>query len=159
MKRAKTIDAVVCLGRIPSTEEGRNDLRNRVSTAVSVFKSRNAKYLILSGGYTYSKKISEAAYMMKVAREQKIPVRRIILEERSKSTYENALFVSEIARKKHLHSLAIVTSNYHLLRASLIFRKIFKGYSLMFIPSPYPFGISLIVRYIKEFMRILGLGK
>jgi uncharacterized SAM-binding protein YcdF (DUF218 family) len=47
----------------------------------------------------------------------------ILLEDRSRSTYENALYSSEILRRRGLAQVVLVTDANHLLRAELCFRK------------------------------------
>lgn len=146
---------------MPITDEARADVRSRVKMAASIFRMANARYLILSGGYTYGDKVSEAAYMQGIAIREGVPKSRIILEEQSKNTYENALFTKRLAVKAHLHSLLIVTSSYHLPRARIVFRRTLPSYKLEFFSSPYPLGICLIAHWLREapyIIRIAILG-
>lgn len=59
----------------------------------------------------------------------------ISYEERSHSTYENALYASEILRKKGLEKIVLVTDGYHMLRAEKSFRK----QGLVVVPAPCGF--------------------
>ncbi|MEM3364232.1 MAG: YdcF family protein [Candidatus Micrarchaeia archaeon] len=151
----KRFDAVVCLGRKPTTEEARMDIAARVELAVSIFRKSAARYLILSGGYTFSNKISEASYMKRIALGLGIKKRNIILEEHSTNTYENAVEVRKIAKQLHINSIAVVTSNYHTLRAGMLFRKQLSPLSVMLFGSPYPLSITLLVRWLRELLQIL----
>jgi len=149
--------AVVCLGRMPVTSEACRDIESRVKTAASLFKSPNAKALILSGGRTFGSARSEAAYMQRIAVALGVPKSKILLEEQSGSTYENAICTMKLAEKMHLHSLAIVTSNYHIFRTKLLFRKLLPGYDLKFSASPYPISFSLIARLLREIPHIIRI--
>ncbi len=149
--------AVVCLGRMPVTSEACRDIESRVKTAASLFKNTNAKALILSGGRTFGSAQSEAAYMEKIAVALGVPKSKILLEEQSGSTYENAICTMELSEKKHLHSLAIVTSNYHIFRTGLIFRRLLPKFTLEFFASPYPISFSLIARILREIPHIIRI--
>jgi uncharacterized SAM-binding protein YcdF (DUF218 family) len=65
-------------------------------------------------------------------REAGIADSRIILEGRSRNTYENALFTAELLAPKRGERWALVTSAYHMPRAVGVFRK--AGFEV----APYP---------------------
>jgi uncharacterized SAM-binding protein YcdF (DUF218 family) len=98
-------------------------LQLRVARAVELFKEKKAPKIIFSGGLTSNNRISEAAYMKKIAMAMGVPPSKIILEEESKSTIENAYFTNKILRKRKFTSAILVTTNYHMARASYIFGK------------------------------------
>jgi uncharacterized SAM-binding protein YcdF (DUF218 family) len=79
--------------------------------------------LILSGGSPWGKKaLSEARAMQAVLREWGVPEEKILLEERSKTTWENAREVAQKVRELGIKNLYLVTSGVHLKRALLAFR-------------------------------------
>jgi uncharacterized SAM-binding protein YcdF (DUF218 family) len=56
------------------------------------------------------------------------PGQVIVLEDRSTSTYENAIeawAVLSSRRSEPLREIVLLTSNYHMLRADFVFRKVF----------------------------------
>ncbi len=54
------------------------------------------------------------------------PGQVILLEDRSTSTYENAIEAwAVLAARAPVHDIVLLTSNYHMLRAEFCFRKVF----------------------------------
>ncbi len=54
------------------------------------------------------------------------PGQVILLEDRSTSTYENAIEAwAVLAARGQVHDIVLLTSNYHMLRAEFCFRKVF----------------------------------
>src|SRR5262249_49735773 len=47
----------------------------------------------------------------------------IIVENRSQTTYENALFSTELLQERHLERIVLVTDSTHMFRAERCFRK------------------------------------
>jgi uncharacterized SAM-binding protein YcdF (DUF218 family) len=52
-----------------------------------------------------------------------VPDSMIWSEEKSHSTYQNALYSAQILREKGIHRIVLVTEAYHMLRAEKSFRK------------------------------------
>ncbi len=63
-----------------------------------------------------------------------VPPSVLVLEDRSKSTEQNALFTARLARPRGIHRILLVTSSLHMPRASLLFRET----GLEIIPVPVP---------------------
>ncbi len=68
--------------------------------------------------------VTEAGQMAKWLEEQGIAPERIIVENRSISTEENAMFAYRILQQDYpqIRSIALVSSDYHLRRCHLLFR-------------------------------------
>ena len=101
-------------------------LSDRIDKAIEVYKKDpTPPVLIPSGGRGKDELMPEAAAMASYLREKGIPEDRIILEDRSATTYENLKFSKEILDglegRKYT---ALVTSNYHVYRALRYCRKI-----------------------------------
>ena len=101
-------------------------LRDRIDKAIEVYrKDPTPPKLIPSGGQGSDETISEAEAMKSYLMEQGIPEKDIILEDASKTTYENLLnskkIMDIIEGRKYT---ALVTSNYHVYRALRYCRKI-----------------------------------
>jgi uncharacterized SAM-binding protein YcdF (DUF218 family) len=75
--------------------------------------------------------------MRQVLQKESIADSSIWTEERSLSTYENALFAAEILHHKGISRIVLVTEAYHMWRAELCFRK--QGLSV--IPAPCRFTV------------------
>ena len=65
--------------------------------------------------------IPEGVAMATYAKDKGVSDERIIVEDKSKNTYENLLFSSKLIDKDN-HKLALVTTSYHVFRA-LVFAK------------------------------------
>ncbi len=124
--------AIIVLG-YKSGEKINEILRGRLETASAFAKKNKIKKIILSGGIG-SGNISEAELMKKYL-SSKIKPSFLIAEKKSLDTLQNAIFSKGIIDKLKIKKIFVITSYWHMLRARLIFKKIFKNYKLNFIPS------------------------
>lgn len=74
---------------------------------------------IPSGGKGDDEIISEASAMKKYLLDQGIDNKNILLEDKSKNTYENIKFSNQLVKKENAN-IAFSTTNYHVLRTGLI---------------------------------------
>jgi len=95
----------------------------RTKEGIRIFNEGYASYLIFSGA-AKDGEISNAAAMKKIALANQISFDKILLEEKSKNTYENAVFVKKILERKNIKKIILVTSPYHQQRASITFRSV-----------------------------------
>ena len=65
-----------------------------------------------------------------------VPSKKILLENESRDTNQNALFTAKILKERHFTNPVLVTSGYHMKRALLLFRK--AGITA----TPFPAGYS-----------------
>ena len=105
-------------------------LKQRIDKAIEAFHNSsnpNIK-IICSGGQGSDEKISEAKAMANyIASNAEVPMGRVILEEKSTTTYENLLFSKEIGEELvDKPKFLFVTNNYHVYRTSAYARKIKK---------------------------------
>lgn len=109
-------------------------LRKRIMAACEYLSENPEAVCIASGGQGSDELISEAECIKRVLVENGISSDRIILEDRSTSTDENIRFSMEKMRENGLSgSVTIVSSEYHLLRASMIGSKY--GLEVFTLPS------------------------
>jgi uncharacterized SAM-binding protein YcdF (DUF218 family) len=108
----------------------------RVEYGVKLFKEGWARKdrIILAGGplvwkYTWASLMGEQAKYLGV------PKKDILLEDKSRTTEEDAIFTKEIMDKHGYKSCILVTSPYHSKRATEIFRKIM-GNKITVISAP-----------------------
>jgi uncharacterized SAM-binding protein YcdF (DUF218 family) len=108
----------------------------RVEYGVKLFREGWARKdrIILAGGplvwkYTWASLMKEHAMSLGVTNDA------ILLEDKSISTEEDALFTKEILNKYKYTSCILVTSPYHSRRAAMIFRKIM-GNEIKLISAP-----------------------
>lgn len=104
---------------------------SRVDTAAVLYKARRAPLIIVSGA-ALEGKISEAQMMANALKQQNIPPEAVVLETRSYTTYENAIYTVGELKQRHINQVLLVTSALHMPRAMAVFRK--QGVSV--IPAP-----------------------
>lgn len=121
-------DAIVILGGDNNGE--------RVEEGVSLFKQGYANHLLMSGG-PLAWRLTSAQWMKKQALESGVPEGAILLEEKSRSTIDNARFSLPVILKHKFRSLILVTSSYHTRRSAGVFKKIYSpaGIKVMVYPA------------------------
>ncbi len=136
---SKYKNVMIVLGCSPQ-KDGRpsNDMISRVRKAVSLYRKNNYSKVIFSGGPTRGVPESVVMRLMVV---NYIPDGKIITEQNSRSTVQNAVFCWELLKGNRPKSITIVTSDHHMRRTKHIFRKLYKhmGCTLKFKGSPDTF--------------------
>ena len=103
----------------------------RIVTAVRLQKKLDIP-IIVSGGKVYENDNSEAFIAKRFLVDLGVAEDKIVLEEKSRDTYENAKYTKEICFKNDFQRPFLVTSASHLRRSLLSFRKV--GMDII----PYP---------------------
>jgi uncharacterized SAM-binding protein YcdF (DUF218 family) len=118
---ATHFDAIIVLG-YPADSDGNPTPEQlaRVSEGVREYERGVAPRLILSGGPAHNE-IVEADSMARVARAQGVPQSAIVEEPKSTNTMENACYSARIMQQHGWRSAEVITSQYHLPRAGMIF--------------------------------------
>lgn len=106
---------------------------SRVDTAATLYKAGRAPLIVLSGA-ALDGKLSEAQMMANELKQQDIPASAMLLETRSFTTHENALYTADELKRRHIDRILLVTSALHMPRAMAVFRK--QGISAIASPSP-----------------------
>lgn len=91
--------------------------KGRVDEGVRLFKSSRAKFLFFIGVDPMVTKSD--LYRPKVGDPS---ANNVFLEKSSRNTLENSIFGRDIIVKSGVHSVLLLTSRYHLKRASILFR-------------------------------------
>ena len=101
-------------------------LSDRIDKALDIYhKDPTPPILIPSGGKGADETVSEASAMADYIKGKDIPEDKIIIEDESKTTYENLLNSKKIIDAKEGNKYtALVTSNYHVYRALRHARKV-----------------------------------
>lgn len=95
-------------------------LAGRLNKAIDIFKKTKKARFVVSGGQGADELISEAYAMKQYLVEKGIPEADILLEDQSKSTYENMKFSKALmSAQQPSYSCIFVTSDYHVLRAAI----------------------------------------
>lgn len=119
-------DALIVLGCAVHGDRVSLTLSYRLDKAAEYLNQNPNTLVILSGGKGQGENISEAEAMSRYLIGRGIAAERIIKEDRSTSTEENFIFSREIidARFPQGAKLAFVTTNFHVLRAELVAKKL-----------------------------------
>jgi uncharacterized SAM-binding protein YcdF (DUF218 family) len=96
----------------------------RVLEAVRVFRLLEGRALVVaSGGFTSAgRRTSEAAVIADTLVELGVPAERIVLEDQSSRTREQAVNVTRLLKSRGVPSFVLVTSPTHMSRAAAAFR-------------------------------------
>lgn len=97
------------------------DMNGRIISAVRLFKKFNLP-IIVTGGAPDGE-IAEAVVVKRFLMDLGVSEQKIILETNSLDTGQNALFSKEIMLQRNLQKAILVTSAYHIKRASFMFEK------------------------------------
>jgi uncharacterized SAM-binding protein YcdF (DUF218 family) len=125
---------VVFAGGVGESGQARQGYEERVVYAVELYKQGLADNLIFSSGYMYVFK--EPLLMKALAISLGVPENAVILEDKARNTYENVDFVARILGKKGWDKILLVSSPYHMRRASLVFNKVAKNIRVDYTPIP-----------------------
>ena len=134
-------DGIVVLGGAISpgvsaarSEVALNESAERLTVAAELALRYPAARIVFSGGNgaLIFGEGSEAEFAARVFESFGIPRGRVILEDRSRNTLENAILSKDLARPQPGERWLLVTSAYHMPRAIGIFRK------ADFDVEPYP---------------------
>lgn len=132
-------------------------LTSRLNRALGVLAKehrRNREPLIVtSGGQGPDEEVPEARAMADYLVTAGLPGERILLEDRSRTTFENLTFSADIMReRKRDYRCAVVTNNFHVLRAALIARRAKVNGQVIGAPTAWYFWPSATIR---EFVAVL----
>jgi uncharacterized SAM-binding protein YcdF (DUF218 family) len=105
---------------------------SRVAAGARAWLAGRAPVIILTGGKTG--RISEAQRMADAINQLGVPDSALLLEERSRSTRDNAQFTAALAKPRGVRTVLLVTSGLHMPRAVLLFRE--AGFHVVPVPVP-----------------------
>lgn len=100
-------------------------MRQRVDAAYGYMTENPGVICIASGGRGDDEPVSEAEMMRSLLIDKGIDPSRVVLEDRSVSTYTNLVNSQKIMEERDLGDKAvIITSEYHQLRASMLAKRV-----------------------------------
>jgi uncharacterized SAM-binding protein YcdF (DUF218 family) len=134
-------DAIVVLsggvspqGSLRPQAELSGESRRRTTCGADLYLQGLAPKLIVTGGdaSAFGQGIAEAPEMKRLMHRLGVPDHAILLEQRSRNTFENAVNAKQLLPGR---SILLVTSAYHLPRAVAIFVK--QGFDVTPVPCGY----------------------
>ncbi|WP_028988289.1 YdcF family protein [Thermicanus aegyptius] len=99
----------------------------RTARAVELYRKGLAPRILFSDGTSLSWRIRAIDEMVALAKKLGVPEEAIFKEDRSRSTYENAVYTKEILQRNHWNSAIVVTSYWHSHRSKMTFDRVYKG--------------------------------
>ncbi|WP_236692689.1 YdcF family protein [Aneurinibacillus tyrosinisolvens] len=110
---------------------------NRLLTVVRLYNKTNLP-IILSGGQVFSDSSNEASIARRQLIELGVPKNKIIVEDKSRNTEENAKYVKEMLSRHHFKQPILVTSAFHMERSV----RNFSGVGVTVTPYPTDYKSS-----------------
>lgn len=144
-------DTIIVLG-YPAANDGKPSpiMRERVIEAVNLFNKGYADNIIFSGGGVKNK-YTEADVMIEYAKLLGVPDNCIIREGESMNTYSNLRNSTTIMRNRNWSSAVVVTSPWHIRRASYLLSKFNISYIMKKSDYPEEFSkLFILVIYMFE---------
>ncbi|MDD2361428.1 MAG: YdcF family protein [Oscillospiraceae bacterium] len=113
-------DAVIVLGTGMSEEKIGSKLSKRLDKAAKYYEKNPDAIIVVSGGKSGHKDITEAQVMENYLLDKKIPIANIIKEEKSTSTYESLSSSKKILYEHFPYGFTsvLVTNDYQIYRAT-----------------------------------------
>lgn len=142
-------DYLLILGYRLNGNEADPVLKMRCAKAAEYLTEHKNTVAILCGGITGKNQTrSEAEAMKELLTANGIEESRLILEDKSKTTAENFYNAKKLMEKSTNPKVALLSSERHLLRASVLAKKC--GIDAETVAAPSPSGAK-IRGYVKEF--------
>ncbi|MEM4271303.1 MAG: YdcF family protein [Candidatus Pacearchaeota archaeon] len=136
------VDAIVVLGGMvnPLSYYEKPELlssADRLTDTVVLWRKKKSGNILFTGGsgILFQEDAIESKHAFQILTSLGIPKDKIILESKSKNTYENALYVSKILKEQNWKKIILITSAFHMKRASLCFQKL--GIEVIPYPTDY----------------------
>ena len=146
---AQPADAIIVLGSgLRGDGRAGPALLRRSIHAADIWREGYAPVIICTGGVTMGRPRSEAAACREVLIDNGVPEDVIYLDERSRSTEENALFSHEILAEHGWQNAILVSDAYHLLRAQWIFG--IEGITVTTSPTVNPPVMTYVISVARE---------
>ena len=140
-----SVDAIVVLGcRIAPGGKLSGPSQRRVQGAIAAYRRGLAPWVVASGGKRWHGVAEAEAF--RVAMLEQVPADCVLTELSSMTTRQNATYVAELFRARAWRKAALVTCEWHLLRAERCF--VDAGIECVPVPVESP-GVSLWVRSVR----------
>ena len=113
---------VVFAGGVGESGQAGGGAQERVARAIELYRAGMAPRMILSSGYVFT--LREAEVMKAIAVGNGVPDDAVLLERAAANTRENVANSARILNEHGWKRILLVTSPYHMRRATLTWRKL-----------------------------------
>jgi uncharacterized SAM-binding protein YcdF (DUF218 family) len=126
------MDSIVIVLGNPPKKDGTiaSNLQARLDIAINEYRKGNVNKILLSGGSVYNSYV-EAEIMKQYCINNEIDINDIIIENKARSTYDNALYSAMILNDYNVDRIIIATSRFHKRRSNKIFKHYFREYEII----------------------------
>lgn len=119
-------------------------LASRLEVAFTEFVEASDALIIVTGGSTATQNCTEAEVMKEFLLKKGVAMDKVILENKSLNTFQNAAFAADIVKEIQYRELTLITSDFHRYRAEKYFSLFFKNYDI--VTSKFPDSYPLLKR-------------
>ena len=134
LEESYPVEYVIVLGAGLQGDQISPTLRYRLDKCLAYLKTYPLAKVVVSGGQGLDEYISEAEAMKRYLVARDIDEDRVLVEDKSTSTYENMLFSKRILNQEQWgeeSKVIVVTSEFHMFRAKLLAARVgFNAYGL-----------------------------
>jgi uncharacterized SAM-binding protein YcdF (DUF218 family) len=128
-----------------------NQRGDRLIYAVALYKAGKAPVIVLSGGGVEGAR-PEAQQMEDLLVVMGVPAQRIVLENQSRDTHDNAVFTAQMLKASGIHRILLVTSAYHMRRSLALF----EAQGLEVVPAPTDFQQLVAEQVVPDWLPLIG---
>ena len=124
-----------------------NQQADRLVHAVALYKAGKAPRLLVTGGGAPGER-SEAEIMRDLLQVMGVPEPAILMEDRSRNTYQNAIYTAAKLEQLGLNKILLVTSAFHMRRSEALFAA--RGLEIIPAPTDYQrlIGPAVVPRWL-----------
>ena len=140
LEKGKVYSAVIVLGGFSGEDKYGSGTFNgnsdRFIQGLELMEQNWASHILISSGNgsLQASNFKEAVWAKSILKEFNLPDSAILIEQKSRNTFENAAFSKQLLLQKHLlPPYLLVTSAWHMRRAQYIFKK--QGIDIVSFPS------------------------
>jgi uncharacterized SAM-binding protein YcdF (DUF218 family) len=116
----KNSDCIIVLGAAIQGDKPSPVFEERLRHAVNLYRNGYAPKLILTGGLGDGRKRSESSVASDFVRRFGVPNRDIIIEERSRTTYQNLQESADVMKAKGFRTAIVVSDPLHMERSMMM---------------------------------------
>ena len=125
---------VVFAGGVGESGKAGQGYAERVGWAVELYQRGFADRLVFSSGYTYH--FREPEIMSGLAVSLGVPGEHILLEDQATNTFQNVAYVNDLLDRQGWDEVLLVSSPYHMRRASLVWNHVAPEKRITYVPIP-----------------------
>ena len=129
----------------------------RTMLAVHVYEQGRAPLVVFAGGKPEHSPCTVGDVMAALAEQLGVPREAILVESRSSSTWENALFTWDLLQPRGVHRILIVTDALHVPRCEGAFRKV--GFEIGSVSVPVvqvsPSNLAMLRMAAHEYLGLI----